>query len=63
MRSLLFLFVGSVLLMTGCMDRPEVPRSFYGTILVALPDIPAAKEPFPFPYDPPELPPDEDDFF
>ena len=57
MRSFLFLLAGSVLLLSGCADRPEVPQSAYGTILVALPELPEAQEPFDFPYDPPELPP------
>ena len=51
MRSLFFLLAGSILLMLGCVDRPEVSRSAYGTILEALPDLQAAKEPFPFPLD------------
>jgi len=49
MRSLLFLLAGFPLLLSGCADRPEVPRSAYGTVLVALPDLEKAKEPFPFP--------------
>jgi hypothetical protein len=49
MRSLLFLLIGTVLLISGCVDRPEVSPSAYGTILKALPDIKATKEPFPFP--------------
>jgi hypothetical protein len=49
MRSLLSLFVGSVLLLSGCADRPELSPSAYGTILDALPVLKEAEEPFPFP--------------
>ena len=48
MRSL-FLLIGSVLLISGCADRPEVPASAYGTVLEALPVLEAAEAPFPFP--------------
>ena len=48
-RNFLFLLIGTVLLMSGCADRPEVSPSAYGTILESLPDLKAAKEPFPFP--------------
>ena len=49
MRSLLFLVIGSVVLLAGCIDRPEVSPSAYGTILDALPTLKEAEEPFPFP--------------
>ena len=49
MRSLFFLLAGCSLLWSGCVDRPEVPRSAYGTVLTALPDREEAKQPFPFP--------------
>ena len=49
MRSFLFLLISTVLLMTGCADRPEVSPSAYGTILEALPNLESAEEPFPFP--------------
>ena len=35
MRSFLFLIAGSVLLVSGCVDRSEVPVNTYGTILEA----------------------------
>ena len=49
MRSFFVLLFGSVLLMSGCADRPEVSPSAYGTILEALPSRPEAEEPYPFP--------------
>jgi len=49
MRRLLFLLAYSILFMSGCVDRPEIPASAYGTILEALPDLEDAKAPFPFP--------------
>jgi hypothetical protein len=48
MRSF-FLLIATVLLMSGCANRPEVSPSAYGTILEALPELKAAEEPFPFP--------------
>ena len=48
MRSLCFL-IGSVLLVSGCGDRSEVPVSAYGVILEEFPVLEAADEPFPFP--------------
>ena len=49
MRNLLFLVIGSLVLSAGCMNRPELSPSAYGTILDALPVLEAAEEPFPFP--------------
>jgi len=49
MRVLFPMLAGSVLLLSGCIDRPEVPKSAYGTVLESLPDIEEAKLPFPFP--------------
>ena len=49
MRSILVLFVGSVLCMTGCADRPELSLNAYGTILGELPFLEDAQAPFPFP--------------
>jgi len=49
MRSVLLLLLGSVLFTSGCTDRPEVPPSALGTILVELPTLKEAAEPFPFP--------------
>jgi len=43
------LLVGSVLLLSGCADRPELSPSAYGTILRELPDLEEANAPFPFP--------------
>jgi len=43
------MLAGSVLWLSGCIDRPEVPRSAYGTVLESLPDLEEAKQPFPFP--------------
>ena len=49
MRIFLALLAGSVLLISGCADRPELAPSAYGTILEALPELEKANEPFPFP--------------
>ena len=49
MRSLFCLLVGSVLLTSGCADRPELPPSAYGTILEILPVFEESEKPFPFP--------------
>ena len=49
MRNLLFLLIGSVVLLSGCTNRPEVSPSVYGTILAELPVLKEAEEPFPFP--------------
>jgi len=45
----LFVLAGLVLFLSGCADRPELSPSAYGTVLKALPTLPAAEEPFPFP--------------
>ena len=49
MRSHLFLLFGSVVLLLGCADHPEVSTSAYGTVLETLPDLKDAEAPFPFP--------------
>ncbi|MDR0328746.1 MAG: hypothetical protein LBI05_10670 [Planctomycetaceae bacterium] len=49
MRSPLLLLFGSALFLSGCIDRPEVSPSGYGTILKSLPTLKEAEEPFPFP--------------
>ena len=49
MRSLLVVLVGSVSFLSGCVDRPELSPSAYGTILEALPALPEIEEPFIFP--------------
>ena len=49
MRNLLFLLVGSVLFFSGCTDRSELSPSAFGTILIALPELAEAEEPFVFP--------------
>jgi len=49
MRILLATLVGSVLLITGCTDRPELAPSAYGVIRDTLPELEKANEPFPFP--------------
>ena len=49
MRSIFFLLAGSVLFISGCVDRPERSPSAYGTILEALPVLKEAEAPFPFP--------------
>jgi hypothetical protein len=49
MRNVFFLLLGSVLFMSGCIDRPEVSPRAYGTILKSLPNLKEAEEPFPFP--------------
>ena len=48
MRSPFFL-IGLIVLILGCVDRPEVPLRTYGTILEALPVLEATESPFPFP--------------
>ena len=49
MKRIVIALVGSVLFASGCMNRPEVSPSAYGTILVKLPVLKEAEEPFPFP--------------
>ena len=49
MRILLATFVGCVLCLSGCADRPELAPSAYGVIRDALPELEKANEPFPFP--------------
>ena len=49
MRSLSIVLTGSVLFISGCIDRPEVHSTAYGTILQELPTLESAEEPFPFP--------------
>ena len=54
MRSVLIIFVGflsagSILFMSGCIDRPELSPRTYGTILQELPTLEEAEAPFPFP--------------
>ena len=49
MRLCFLVIAGSVLFLSGCVDRPEVPKSEYGIILTSLPKLPEAQEPFPFP--------------
>jgi len=49
MKNLFFVLIGSVLFLSGCVDRPELSPNAYGTILDVLPTLQAAEEPFPFP--------------
>ena len=49
MRSLFVLLISAVLFASGCTERPEVPSNVYGTILMELPTLAKAEEPFPFP--------------
>jgi len=50
MRTIFFSIVFSFLFfLSGCIDRPEVSPDNYGVILETLPDLEAARLPFPFP--------------
>jgi len=49
MQRFVTLSIGAILVLSGCAERPEVPRSEYGIILSALPTLREAQEPFPFP--------------
>jgi len=49
MRNFLFVLIGFVLFLSGCVDRSELSPSAYGIVLEALPTLQAAEEPFPFP--------------